>query len=266
MPEHYDSSSGVTELDTRVIILDAFRQGWIPAVDGELSTRFVPDGPVPGMKRKTPDRFARGEKARRSGKGRLQQPESFHCSQTGPRALSLQQTGLGKPTSLAEEADPPHPRPGLSSSGSGLIEGPSLALPPSQKASEWLVVYHIKSLHVHVVRNGFSTAHCGWWTCGTPDKPMPGARFAVTSDDPASDLGCEWCSRCKIKWDEARSENRPTSSVVIHKVPFHCGILPYEAPFTVCDGFTLVPPVTAFVPVQSALFTVASSHMKSLSL
>ena len=35
----------------------------------------------------------------------------------------------------------------------------------------------------------------GWWTCGTPDKPMPGARFAVTSNDPASDLGCELCSR-----------------------------------------------------------------------
>ena len=210
MPEHYDSSSGVSELDTRVTNLDAFRLGWIPAVDGELSTRFVPDGPVPGMKRKAPDRFARGEKARRSGKGRLQQRESFHCSQTGPRALSLRQTGLGKPTSLLEEADPPHPRPGLSSSGSGLIEGPSLALPPSQHVIKWLVVYHIKSLHVHVVKSGLLTAHCGWWTCGTPEKPMPGARFAVTSDDPASDLGCEWCSRCKIKWDEARSENRPT--------------------------------------------------------
>ena len=93
MPEHYDSSSRVTKLDTRVTILDAFRQGWIPAVDGELLTRFVPDGPVPGMKRKALDRFARGEKARRSGKGRLQQRESFLCSQTGPRALHCGKQG-----------------------------------------------------------------------------------------------------------------------------------------------------------------------------
>ena len=63
MPEHYDSSSGVTEVDTRVTILDAFRQGWIPAVDGELSIRFVPDGPASGTKRKAPDRFARGLKS-----------------------------------------------------------------------------------------------------------------------------------------------------------------------------------------------------------
>ena len=46
MPEQYDAESGVTELDTRDIILDAFRRGWVPAREGELSVKLDIEGGV----------------------------------------------------------------------------------------------------------------------------------------------------------------------------------------------------------------------------
>ena len=46
-PERYDSRSGVTELDTRHYIMGAFRDGWAPAQEGELSTPYLPLGIPP---------------------------------------------------------------------------------------------------------------------------------------------------------------------------------------------------------------------------
>ena len=34
MLEQYDAESGVTEVDTRVSIMNALRQGWVPAWEG----------------------------------------------------------------------------------------------------------------------------------------------------------------------------------------------------------------------------------------
>ena len=48
-PEKYDSFSGVSELDTRNVIWGAFREGWAPAQEGELSTHFAPRGASPPL-------------------------------------------------------------------------------------------------------------------------------------------------------------------------------------------------------------------------
>ena len=239
MPEHYDSSSGVTELDTRVSILNAFRQGWIPAVNGEVSIRYMPEGPSSGTKRKAPRvaplatvRFALGKQAAHNSKRRTQQPESYSCLTAGldkpPSTLRvdtslqptpgssptgggihlpvLQDLGVGHKQDLQPKATADNPLRGCPSLDNPTrvdVKDPGPLLPDSGPSSNrgWIVVYHIKSFRVHASRDGIAEAACGWWTCGTPDQLMNSPAFIVEGVDPVSDLGCEWCSRCKEKLD-----------------------------------------------------------------
>jgi hypothetical protein len=227
-PEKYDSSSGVTELDTRHVIMGAFREGWTPAQEGELSTPFVPRGSSPGrpkvlrrkhnplalsVRPKLGSKTSQQLGARTGGLSpvrarRTSSQEPFTSTLHVPRLVDEEDGTASAPTPSSSSwgATAPHlplteavvvPRMAhqlgdvpLPLSSSEVSRKRSRA-PEPERSKTWHVVQHLLSMKVHIVRVGADAAFCAWWTCGTPEAPTLHADFSVVPS-----RGLDWCSRC----------------------------------------------------------------------
>ena len=219
-PEKYDSFSGVTELDTRHVILGAFRDGWAPAQEGELSTPFNPSGDPP-RRAKVPLRRKHSRLARsvrpKVGSKPVQQLQGTSSQEPLSSTLNVPRLEILKDGTASTPTPPSSswgaPTPLLPVTEAVLVpkaeqrlgDVPSHPLtrdlkrkrsmdPEPELPAGWHVVQHLISLKLHGVRVGADQTACTYWTCGTPETPALHADFSAVSS-----LDLDWCSRCSKK-------------------------------------------------------------------
>ena len=218
----------VTELDTRNVILGAFRNGWAPAQEGELSTPFTPTGASPRRAkvplRRKHSRLAlsvrpkRGSKAVQQLRGTSSQ-EPVSSTSNAPLLVDLNDGIASTPTPPSSSWGAPTPLLPVTEAvvvpkaEQHLGDVPSHPIsraltrkrsmdPEPEHAAVRHVVQHLISLKLHVVRVGANRTACTYWTCGTPNAPALNADFSAV---PSRDL--DWCcSKCLKIWDGISSK------------------------------------------------------------
>ena len=207
--------------------MGAFRDGWAPAQEGELSTPYLPLGipPRPAevpLRRKRKrlalsarpklgskaDQQHRGTSSRRplSSATHVPQPVDFEGGIASTPTPSSSSWGAPTPRlPLTEAVLVPKAEPQL-----GDVPLPAFKSEVSRKRSRdpeperpvtWRVVQHLVSRKLHAARVGADRTACVWWTCGTPEAPTLNADFSAV---PSRDLDC--CSRCLTLWDGISSK------------------------------------------------------------